>query len=443
MENKNELPQVVEMEKSLLGALLLKNGEAVEKVASIISEDDFYRPEHRVIYRTILKLQNSNTPPNVLSVIEEIRERGEIKKFDIKFLLSLADIVPTTAYAESYAKKIREKSLLRKLIDAGEEITASAYKDQKPIEEILDDAERKVLSITSKSDSTSFEALSPIISRTFEKINYVYAHKGGFTGLETTFTGLDKVTNGLQKSDLILIAARPSMGKTAFALNLAMKVARKKNKVAIFSLEMSKEQLGHRLLSAETGIDSMRLNTGEMAPDDMTELVHAVERISADEMYIDDTAGISVMELRAKARRIKSEVGLDLIVIDYLQLMQGSRNKGGEVNRQQEISEISRNLKSLARELNVPVIALSQLSRGVELRAEKKPQLSDLRESGSLEQDADIVMFLYRDEYYNPDTENQNIAELIIAKNRNGPTTTVRLQFKKECMRFGTLEFDR
>ena len=393
-----------------------------------MNEDDFYREEHRIIYRGILRLYSKRIPPNILSLVEELRQTGELKKVDVQLIISLGEIIYTTAYAESHAQKIKEKAILRRLVDAGEEITADAYNDNKPVEEILDNAERKIFSITSRGDNTDFESLGPIIQRSFEKIQHIYNNKGGFTGVETGYIELDKITSGLQPSDLILIAARPSMGKTAFALNMAMRVAMHDKVVAIFSLEMSKEQLGHRLLSCYSAVNSLALNTGNISGDELNDLTDTLNRLADKKMYIDDTAGISVMEMRSKIRRLKTEVGLDLVVIDYLQLMQGRVTKSVEQNRQQEISE--------TRELKVPIVSLSQLSRSVELRAEKKPQLSDLRESGSLEQDADIVMFLYREEYYNKETDNANLAELIVAKNRNGPTGSITLRFNKECMRF-------
>lgn len=431
------LPNVVEMEKAVLAAMLLKDGEVIPTVTAILKEEDFYREEHRIIFRAILRLVTKKISPNALSLIEEVRTSDYSDKIENSLLFALADAGYTTAYAEIYSRKIKEKSTLRKLIAAGEEISEDAFLDQKPLTEIIDKAEKKILEITSQNESSIFESLSSILLRTFENINSAIANQGQPSGVESGFQDLDNVTNGFQPSDLILIAARPSMGKTAFALNVALQAAIKNNSVAIFSLEMSKEQLGHRLLSTYSQIDSQRLRSGDLGEDEMTNLVYALEKMSVLKFFIDDTPSISVMELRSKARRLKNEKGLDLILIDYLQLMQGRESRTVD-SRQQEISDISRSLKSLARELKVPVIALSQLSRGVELRAEKRPQLSDLRESGSLEQDADIVMFLYREEYYDHDTENKNLAELLVAKNRNGPTTNITLQFQKEIMRFGS-----
>ena len=430
MNEQGNLPQVLEMEKFVLSAMLLKEGEIIPNITSILNSDDFYRPEHRIIFDAILRLYTKKIIPNILSLVEELHTSGEIEKIGMEYIFSLLEVAHTTAYAEFYAKTIKEKSILRKLIRAGEEIIQEATLASKPLNDILDEAE---------NNTSEFEAVTPILQRSFDKIRRALDSENGLTGLPTKFTDFDRLSGGLQKSDLILIAARPSMGKTALALNIAMNVALENFVVAIFSLEMSKEQIGHRLLSSYSGIDSHKLNTGNFDAEDFNELVDTMNYLTNAKLFIDDTAGITVFELRSKARKIKNEHGLDLIVIDYLQLMQGNVRKGSDYNRQQEISEISRNLKALARELQVPIIALSQLSRSVELRADKRPMLSDLRESGSLEQDADIVMFLYREEYYNKDAENSNIAELLIAKNRNGPTTSINLQFNKECMHFGSL----
>ena len=435
MEFNHQLPNVVEMEKSVLASMLVRDGEVIPTVTSILQEDDFYREEHRIVFRAILRLNAKKISPNILSLIEEVRTSDDAKKIESAYLYALAESGYTTAFAETYSRKIKEKSTLRKLIVAGEEISEEAFSDKKPTIEIMDDAERKILEITSHNESSVFESLAPILTRTFEIINAAMASKEKYSGVESGFSDLDAVTTGFQPSDLILIAARPSMGKTAFALNVALQASMKGNSVAMFSLEMSKEQLGHRLISTKTRIDSLRLRRGELSDSELADTVDAMSSLSELNFFIDDTPGISVMEVRSKARRLKNEHGLNLILIDYLQLMQGRESRTVD-SRQQEISDISRSLKSLARELKVPVIALSQLSRGVELRAEKRPQLSDLRESGSLEQDADIVMFLYREEYYDRETENNNLAELIIAKNRNGPTTSVTLQFQKECMAF-------
>ena len=436
-----EIPQVAEMELELLGMMLLKDGLAIPTVSAILKAEDFFRDEHKILYDTILSLYVRKIPPSILNIVEELRRTNELDKVGLSLVLSLGEVAFTTAYAEDYALTIKEKSALRQLIKAGEEIVREAYGDKKNVDEILDNAERKIFNVTAKSGGAEMEAVQPILKRAFEKIQLAVENKGKPTGVSSGFLDFDKVTSGLQKSDLILIAARPSMGKTAFALNIGLNAALRGNVVAIFSLEMSKEQLGQRLLSSHSGIDSHKLSTGQLTEDEIIEIAGTVDTLSNIKLFIDDTAAISALELRSKARRLKNERGLNLIIIDYLQLMQGKSSRITEVNRQQEISEISRSLKALARELNIPVVALSQLSRNVELRADKRPLLSDLRESGSLEQDADIVMFLYREEYYNHETENVNLAELIVAKNRNGPTASIKLHFAREYMRFSNATF--
>ena len=438
MSLREESPQVIEMEKFVLGAMLLKDGEIIPTITSILNAEDFYRPEHKIIFTAILKLCQRKIIPNVLSLLEELRTTKDLDKIGMEYVLGITEIAHTTAFAENYAHTIKEKSVLRNLIRVGEEIIQEATAAKNPLNDILDNAERKIFAVTSKNESAEFEHITPILQRSFDRIRRALDDPQGITGVPTKFQDFDRLTSGLQKSDLILLAARPSMGKTALALNMAMNAALENNVVAVFSLEMSKEQLGHRLLSSYSGINSMKLSTGNFDSNEFNELVETMNYLTNSKLFIDDTAGISILELRSKARRIKNEHGLDLIVIDYLQLMQGVAKKGADYNRQQEISEISRSLKALARELKVPILALSQLSRSVELRADKRPMLSDLRESGSLEQDADIVMFLYREEYYDKETENNNMAELVIAKNRNGPTTTVNLQFEREYMRFGS-----
>lgn len=437
---RRPMPEAVEMEKNLLSAMMLKEGEIIPKVTYIVTEEDFYREENKLIFRALLSVYNRGTPPDILLVEDELRRTDELDRVNRRYLFSLIDLEFSTSRAEAYAGTIRTKAILRRLIKAGLEIADEANDSAKDVEDVLENAEKKVLAVTAKNNQTGFEKLSAILQRSFERIQRIHNHPGEMEGVTTGLIDLNKITNGLQKSDLILLAARPSMGKTALALNMAVSAAADKKVVALFSLEMSKTQLGNRLLSTASKVNSQHLNTGIFSDNDMQDLLQSLDGLSPLRLFIDDTAGISLLELRSKARRLKHENGLDLIIIDYLQLMQGGTSRLTEQNRQQEISEISRSLKALARELDVPILALSQLSRSVEMRADKKPQLSDLRESGSLEQDADIVMFLYRDEYYNrDDTENKNIAELIIAKNRNGPTTSVRLQFNKEIMHFGDL----
>lgn len=433
-------PQNVEAEQSVLGAMLIER-EAIFKVAELLRPEDFYREAHRLVFKVILDLFNRNEAADLITVTEALRKEDKLEAVGgIAYITSLANSVPTAANVMYHAKIIEEKSLLRQLINTATHIASLGYEGSDDLTNILDSAEKMILEVSGRKVGKDFTPIKTIILDAFTKIEELYASRGGITGLSTGFKDLDKLTSGLQPSDLILIAARPSMGKTAFVLNIAQSIGIKEKKpVAFFSLEMSKEQLVQRMLCAEATIDAQRLRIGELEDKDWTKLVNAADRLSAAPIFIDDTAGISVMEMRAKARRLKIEHDLKLIIIDYLQLMQGNTGSGRSENRQQEISEISRSLKALARELRVPVIALSQLSRSVESRTVKKPMLSDLRESGSLEQDADIVAFLYRDDYYNPDTDQKNITEVIVAKHRNGPVDTIKLFFHKQFTKFSDL----
>lgn len=432
-------PQNIEAEQAVLGAMLIER-EAISKVAELLRPEDCYREAHRLIYNAMLELFNKNDAVDMVTVIEFLRKGDKLEAAGgISYITSLANSVPTAANVLYHAKIVEEKALLRQLINAATNIASSGYEGSEEVSSILDTAEKTILAVSSRKSGGEFTPIKSIIFDAFTKIESLYASKGSITGLSTGFRDLDKLTSGLQPSDLILIAARPSMGKTAFVLNIAQHIGVKEKKaVALFSLEMSKEQLVQRMLCAESTIDSQRLRIGELEPNDWTKLVSGADRLSSAPIFIDDTSGITVMEMRSKCRRLKIEHDLKIIIIDYLQLMQGSGKKGSE-NRQQEISEISRSLKGLAREIGVPVIALSQLSRSVESRQVKKPMLSDLRESGSLEQDADIVAFLYRDDYYNPDSEQKNITEVIIAKHRNGPVDTVQLFFHKQFTKFSDL----
>ena len=432
-------PASIEAEQAVLGAMLLKP-DAVTTAAEELSADDFYRETHRLIFEAMMELKERAEPVDLVTLTEQLKKADKLAKIGgIPALSLIANSVPTAANVHYHARIVHEKAQLRSLINAATEIAGAAYESADEVEDIMDSAEKRILAVSSGKRSKDFVPLQDILLDTLEQIDLRYNNKGSITGLPTGFTELDHLTAGLQKSDLILVAARPSMGKTAFTLNIAAHVVlRAKEPVAFFSLEMSKEQLVQRLLCSEGRIDSQRLRVGELEEKEWGDLVDTANRLSAAPLYIDDTPGITVMELRSKARRLKAEHGLSLIVIDYLQLMQGRASKSGD-NRQQEISEISRSLKALARELNVPVIALSQLSRSVESRQIKRPMLSDLRESGSLEQDADIVMFLYREDYYDPETENKNITEVIIAKHRNGPVDTVDLTFLKQFTKFGNL----
>ncbi|MBE6074664.1 MAG: replicative DNA helicase [Selenomonas ruminantium] len=431
-------PQNIEAEQAVLGAMLIKK-EAIIAVQEILLPDDFYREAHRIVYEAMLELSGNDEAVDLVTLTEQLRKSEKLEKIGgLPFITQLANAVPTAANVTYHAKIVKEKAELRNLINAATEIAGAAYEDTDNVENIMDEAEKKILAVANRQNGGAFESMKSIVMRTFERINVLYESKGGLTGISSGFKDLDTLTAGLQKSDLILVAARPSMGKTAFTLNIASYVGLHGHSVAFFSLEMSKEQLMQRMLCSEGGIDASRLRTGQLDEGEWNHLVETADKLSRAPIYIDDTAGITVMDLRSKARRLKAEHGLDLIIIDYLQLMQGRPSKNSD-NRQQEISEISRSLKALARELDVPVIALSQLSRSVESRQVKKPMLSDLRESGSLEQDADIVMFLYREDYYDKDTENKNITEIIVAKHRNGPVDSISLFFQKEFTKFRDL----
>jgi replicative DNA helicase len=431
-------PQNIDAERSTLGSMMLEK-EAIEKGIELLKPEDFYREAHRVIFEVITHLSNKGEPIDIITVSEELTRRNMLDKVGgIPYLTALANAVPTAANIEYYAKIIAEKSVLRSIISVATNIVSMGYEGSEDVNVILDEAEKQIFQITQRRNSKGFVSLRNILIETFERIEKLYESKGGVTGLPTGFTDLNRLTAGLQPSDLIILAARPSMGKTTFALNIAQSASvEQKIPVIVFSLEMSKEQLALKLLCSEAGVDNQRIRTGTLMDSDWPRLSHALGSLSEAAMFIDDTPGISALDIRARARRIKAEYGLGLIIIDYLQLMQG---KSRSENRQQEVSEISRTLKSLARELNVPVIALSQLSRAVEQRTDKRPNLSDLRESGSLEQDADLVAFLYREDYYNPETDKKNITELIIAKQRNGPVGTVDLLFQKEFSKFVGLE---
>lgn len=437
-------PQNIEAEQSVLGAMLIEK-EAIPKVMEILRDTDFYREAHRVIFNAMLELYNKNEAVDMITVTEILKRDNKLEDVGgIAYVTSLANAVPTAANVTYHARIIEEKSILRQLVSVSTQIASMGYEANDDVKNIIDSAESKILEISNRKKTADFTPINEIVLDSFKSIEALMGNKNGLTGLPTGFEDLDNLTSGLHGSDFIILAARPSMGKTAFALNVVQNVAIRAAKkvggapktVAFFSLEMSKEQLVQRMLCAEANIDSQRLRIGELRDEDWAMLINTADTLSSANIYIDDTAGITAMDMRSRARRLKAEHGLDLIVVDYLQLMQGSGKKNNSGDRQQEVSEISRSLKALARELDVPVIALSQLSRSVEARQVKRPMLSDLRESGSLEQDADIVAFLYREDYYNPETENKNITELIIAKHRNGPVDTVNLFFHKQYTKF-------
>lgn len=431
-------PQNVEAEQAVLGAMLLSHDAVIVAMEKLQSQD-FYRDVHRIIFEAMEHLHRENKEIDVITLPDELKR---MKKLDdvggLEYVLNLPNLVGSAANIEYYANIVAEKALARNLISTCTELTTEAYDGQKETEALLDDAERRILQLSDTKNRGDFASVGAVVEVTLDKITKLYENKAGLTGLPTGFRDLDRMTSGLQPSDLILVAARPSMGKTAFTLNIAQNVGVRQHKtVTFFSLEMSQEQLVQRLLCQIAHIDSQKLRTGQLNSDEeWTRLTDACDKLYESPIYIDDTPGISVAEMRSKARRLKSEHGLDLIIVDYLQLMQGRNAE----SRQQEISEISRSLKALARELKVPLIALSQLSRSVESRQDKRPMLSDLRESGALEQDADIVSFLYREDYYDKETENQHITEVILAKHRNGPVGSVKLYFKNEFTLFLNLD---
>ncbi|MFY9416750.1 MAG: replicative DNA helicase [bacterium] len=433
-------PFSLEAEQSVLGAMFLER-EAVLVAAEILQPEDFYRDAHRYIFEAILELEEKGRPADLVTVTETLRQQGRLEDVGgLAYVTTLAQSVPTAANVEYYARIVEEKSILRRLIREATRIVQNSYEATDEAAAILDEAEQAILRISQYRNNSGFVPIKDLISAAYDRIEYLYQNKGGVTGIPTGFKDLDRLTAGLQPSDLIIVAARPAMGKTSFALNIALHVALEaKIPVAIFSLEMSREQLIMRMLSSEAGIDGQRLRTGFLDEEDWLLLTTAMARLSEAPIYIDDTPNITVMDIRAKARRLVQEQGQALILLDYLQLVNSRRSFE---SRQQEITEISRGLKALARELQVPVVALSQLSRAVEQRQDKRPVLSDLRESGAIEQDADVVAFIYRDEYYNPDTETKKgIAEIIIGKQRNGPTGVVQLAFLKDSMRFRDLSY--
>ncbi|MFT5220951.1 MAG: replicative DNA helicase [Planctomycetota bacterium] len=437
-------PHSLEAEQSVIGGLMLDN-EAWDQVADIVNEKDFYRHDHALILRAIHALAQQQQPYDVVTVSEWLGARGDLDSIGgLAYLSILVNDTPTAANIKAYANIVREYSVLRSLIQIGNEITASAFNaDGRPSKELLDEAERKVFLIAEQGagNRQGFEAINDLLSKAVKRVEEMYRSDEALTGISTGFNLFDDKTSGLQNSDLIIVAGRPSMGKTSFAMNLAETAALTGEKsVAVFSMEMPGEQLALRMMSSLGRIDSHNLRTGKLDDHDWPRLISSVNMLSKAKLFIDDSAALTPTELRARTRRLKREHGLDLVVIDYLQLMQVS---GGSENRATEISEISRSLKSLAKELEVPVIALSQLNRSVEQRPDKRPVMSDLRESGSIEQDADVILFIYRDEVYNPDSPDKGTAEILIRKQRNGPIGMVRLAFLGQYTRFENLAFDQ
>ena len=431
-------PHDIDAEQAVLGSMLTDK-EAVNAAIESLKEDAFYRDDNRIIFQAIVNLYSKSEPIDIITLKDELESMDKFEQVGgYEYLASLPDKVPTTANVQKYIKIVEEKSILRNLIKTANEIIELGYDPTEDVEDIMDGAEKKIFDIMQSKNQKGYTPIKDVLVESFTKLEELYNRKQHITGVPTGFAELDYKTAGLHGSELILVAARPAMGKTAFALNLATNAALRGNApVAIFSLEMSKDQLVNRILCSEAMVDSNKVRTGKLDEDDWVKLAGAIGPLSEAEMYIDDTPGISVMEIRTKCRKLKMEKNIGLVVIDYLQLVQGNKRTA---SREQEISEISRSLKILAKEINVPVIALSQLSRAVEQRPDHRPMLSDLRESGAIEQDADIVMFLYRDDYYNKESEKKEIAEVIIAKQRGGQTGTVELLWMGNYTKFVNLE---
>ncbi|TBL77446.1 replicative DNA helicase [Paenibacillus thalictri] len=431
-------PQNAEAEQAVLGAILL-DSDAMVTAMERITSDDFYRGAHQRIFEAMIELNGDNEPVDLITLTARLQDKQQLDEIGgVGYLTELANAVPTAANIDYYAQIVEEKSMLRRLIRAATQIVSNGYASEDDVGGLLSDAERRIMEISQRRSGSGFVAIRDVLMEVFEKVEKLHEQKGTTTGIKSGFLDLDRMTAGFQRSDLIIVAARPSVGKTAFALNIAQNVGiREKQTVAIFSLEMGAAQLVTRMLCAEGNIEASGMRNGNLKPEEWDKLTMAMSVMSEANIYIDDSPTVTVADIRAKCRRLKQERGLGMILIDYLQLIAG-RGKAGE-NRQQEVSEISRTLKQIARELDVPVIALSQLSRGVEQRQDKRPMMSDLRESGSIEQDADIVAFLYRDDYYDQESEKKNVIEIIIAKQRNGPVGTVELGFQKSFNKFVNL----
>ncbi len=440
-EPANIPPQNVDAEASLLGALLI-DSDAIVKVADMLSAVDFYDEKHQRIFEAISQLYEKHSPIDVLTLTDQLKNNGLLEMVGgASYLTQLTNYVPTAAHVEQYAEIVAQKALRRRLIKASQDTLSMGYDESTSLQELIEAAESKLFDVSQTHVKQDVVSLETILSESFDRLDELHKDKGRIRGVPTNFKDLDNILAGLQRSDLIILAARPSMGKTALALNLAHNVAVKsKEPVLLFSLEMSKEQLVDRMLAMESGVDAWALRTGNLSDTDFEKIGQAMGTLSEAQIYIDDTPGITVSDLRTKARREAHQRKLGLIIVDYLQLMSGGGRYGGDGNRVQEISEISRGLKGIARELNVPLLALSQLSRSVESRSPQIPQLADLRESGSIEQDADVVAFIYREDYYNPETERKNITDILIKKHRNGPTGGVELYFEKEKQRFRSLD---
>lgn len=433
-------PQNLDAEKSLIGAVLIDD-DVLADASEHVNEKDFYDKRHSMIFGAMLRLYERHKPVDLLTLTEELKKKKQLETVGgSSYLSELTNYVPTAAHAEAYAELVAQKAVRRRLIKASGDISELGYDEETTTQELLEKAEAELFSVSDQSLKQDLTSLESILTESFDRMEELHRNKGQLRGVRTGYRDLDNMTAGLQRSDLIILAARPAMGKTTLVTNLAYNVATvAKQPVLFFSLEMSKEQLVDRMLADASGVDAWNIRTGNLSDDDFGKLSEAMGEMAEAPVYIDDTPGLTVLEMRTKARRAAHEQPLGLIIVDYLQLMQGS-NSRNDGNRVQEVSEISRGLKLIARELNVPVIALSQLSRSVESRSPQVPQLADLRESGSIEQDADIVMFIYREAYYNPETERENITDLILAKHRNGPTGKVELYFHPERLRFMSLD---
>jgi replicative DNA helicase len=432
-------PQNIEAEASLLGSILIEK-DAVIKVADIVTPDDFYVSANGLIFAAIMDLYEARQPIDIVSLSSKLSDAGELERMGgAAYITELTNAVPTSAHVVHYAGIVAHKATLRRLIAAASNISGLGYDEQTPLDQLLDRAEQTIFEVSQKNLKQNFIPVSDVLSESFERLNELHSNAGKLRGIPTGFKDLDRMLAGLQSSDLIILAARPSMGKTTFVMNIAHHIAAKEGvPVGFFSLEVSKEQLIDQLLAIESGVDSWKLRTGALEDDDFPKLNEAMAELSEAPLYIDDSAMTNVMEMRTKARRLQSEHGLGCVIIDYLQLISGGA--ASRDGRQQEVSEISRGLKGLARELGVPVIALSQLSRAVESRTPPIPQLADLRDSGSIEQDADVVMFIYREAYYNKQTDRDNITDILIRKHRNGPVGDIELYFHPEQRRFSDLE---
>ncbi len=434
-------PQNTEAEASLLGAILIDT-DAIVKIADMVNKNDFYDDRHKRIYEAAQQLYEKHSPIDVLTLADQLKGTGFLDMVGgPSYLTELTNFVPTAAHVEQYAEIVAQKALRRRLIKASQNIVGLGYDESKNLHELIEEAESSLFEVSKKHIQQDVTSLETILSESFDRLDELHKDKGKIRGVPTGYKDLDKILAGLQRSDLFILAARPSMGKTALALNIAHNIAIQANQpVLMFSLEMSKEQLVDRVLAMESGVDAWALRTGNLTDSDFEKIGQAMGTLSEAQIYIDDSPSITVSDLRTKARREAHQRELGLIIVDYLQLMSGGSKYGGDGNRVQEISEISRGLKGIARELNVPLLALSQLSRSVESRSPQIPQLADLRESGSIEQDADVVAFIYREEYYNPETDRKNIADIFVKKHRNGPTGAVELYFDRDKQRFRSID---